>query len=72
MKSSTVSSPVKEKKTTGVTKRKRRVPSPKIECFHFPYFAHQQLDPGVFPVCEWDPILRDGIHPVVVSNSNLV
>lgn len=62
MESSPVSSPVKAKKKTGTTRRKRRAPSPKIECFSFPYFAHQQLDPGVFPVGEWASILRDGVH----------
>ncbi|KAK5102165.1 hypothetical protein LTR70_007475 [Exophiala xenobiotica] len=63
MKSSPVSSPVKEKKTPGVPKRKRRAPSPKIECFHFPYFAHQQLDPAVFPVSVSLPVGRPGWAP---------
>lgn len=51
MESAPTSSPIKKKKTR-LSKRKRRVPNPEVECFSFPYFAHQQLDPEIFPTCK--------------------
>ncbi|KAK5940226.1 hypothetical protein PMZ80_007646 [Knufia obscura] len=73
MESSPVSSPVKKKKSRS-SKRKRRAPSPEIERFGFPYFAHQQLDPEIFPVSVGLPVGRPGWAPAPkeIANSTAV
>lgn len=70
MESSPVSSPVRDKKNSRATKRKRRAPSPQIECFTFPYFAHQQLDPEIFPVSISLPVGRPGWAPAPKEIAN--